>query len=143
MEKSDLPTVEQITISTSWGLSDFLWKIEEEIENRKKELDAFKKSLGEVSLEIERRYATMREENRRKLEGGLAHLPENIRAAAISAVMKEIEKGTGVPRTGPTCNVAGCSLPHRSKGYCSAHYQAARRYGWPQPAPAGFTPPKR
>lgn len=42
-----------------------------------------------------------------------------------------------------TCNVAGCANPHRSRGYCSAHYQAARKYEWPMPAPAGFEPPDR
>jgi hypothetical protein len=41
------------------------------------------------------------------------------------------------------CNVAGCKSPHRSRGYCSAHYQAARKYGWPMPAPSGFSPPTK
>jgi len=42
-----------------------------------------------------------------------------------------------------TCEVAGCNRPYRSQGYCAAHYQAARKYGWPMPAPEGFTPPPR
>lgn len=41
------------------------------------------------------------------------------------------------------CNVSGCSRPVRSKGYCAAHYQAARKYGWPMPAPRGFKAPVR
>ena len=41
------------------------------------------------------------------------------------------------------CNVAGCVRPVRSKGYCAAHYQAARKYGWPMPAPKGFKAPVR
>lgn len=66
--------------------------------------------------------------------------------------------GGGVPRRGPgrppktataaaageeACNVAGCVRPMRSKGYCAAHYQAARKYGWPMPAPVGFNAPVR
>ena len=39
------------------------------------------------------------------------------------------------------CNVAGCHRPHRSQGYCAAHYQSARKYGWPMPAPKGFKLP--
>lgn len=42
-----------------------------------------------------------------------------------------------------TCHVAGCRSPHRSRGYCSAHYQAARKHGWPMPAPEHFEPPAR
>ena len=42
---------------------------------------------------------------------------------------------------GATCNVVGCGNPHRSRGYCSAHYQAARKYSWPMPAPVSFEPP--
>lgn len=42
-----------------------------------------------------------------------------------------------------SCNVFGCGGPLRSRGYCSAHYQAARRYSWPMPAPASFEPPIR
>jgi len=41
------------------------------------------------------------------------------------------------------CEVAGCKRPYRSQGYCAAHYQAARKYGWPMPAPKGFVPPPR
>lgn len=42
-----------------------------------------------------------------------------------------------------TCGVAGCGRPYRSRGYCAAHYQAARKYGWPMPPPADFVPPPR
>lgn len=41
------------------------------------------------------------------------------------------------------CNVVGCERPYRSRGYCAAHYQAARKYDWPMPAPANFEPPPR
>ena len=33
----------------------------------------------------------------------------------------------GVVAAGKACSVAGCGRPARSKGLCSAHYQAARR----------------
>lgn len=45
--------------------------------------------------------------------------------------------------SGKTCDVAGCGKPYRSQGYCAAHYQAARKYNWPMPAPQNFTPPPR
>ena len=42
------------------------------------------------------------------------------------------------------CSVAGCGRDYRSKGYCSAHYQAARKNGWPVPAPSSnWTPPAK
>jgi len=41
------------------------------------------------------------------------------------------------------CEVAGCKRPYRSQGYCAAHYQAARKYEWPMPAPKNFSPPPR
>lgn len=41
------------------------------------------------------------------------------------------------------CGVADCKRPYRSRGYCAAHYQAARKYGWPMPAPKNFVPPPR
>lgn len=41
------------------------------------------------------------------------------------------------------CGVADCTRPYRSRGYCAAHYQAARKYGWPMPPPEGFVPPPR
>lgn len=44
---------------------------------------------------------------------------------------------------GKTCNIVDCERAYRSQGYCAAHYQAARKYGWPMPAPANFTPPPR
>ena len=42
-----------------------------------------------------------------------------------------------------TCGVSGCNRPYRSRGYCAAHYQAARKYGWPMPCPKDFVPPPR
>ena len=41
------------------------------------------------------------------------------------------------------CEVAGCKRAYRSQGYCAAHYQAARKYEWPMPAPKNFSPPPR
>lgn len=41
------------------------------------------------------------------------------------------------------CEVVGCKRPYRSQGYCAAHYQAARKYEWPMPAPKNFSPPAR
>lgn len=59
-------------------------------------------------------------------------------AAAISATSRG-------PRAEPgkLCAVVGCKRPYRSQGYCAAHYQAARKYDWPMPAPASFQPPPR
>jgi hypothetical protein len=34
---------------------------------------------------------------------------------------------SGAAAAGATCSVEGCTRPMRSKGMCSAHYQAARR----------------
>jgi hypothetical protein len=46
------------------------------------------------------------------------------------------------PATGERrCEVVGCKRPYRSQGYCAAHYQAARKHGWPMPAPKNFQPP--
>jgi hypothetical protein len=45
--------------------------------------------------------------------------------------------------SGETCGVMGCNRPKRSLGYCGAHYQSARKYGWPRPCPEGFDPPVR
>jgi hypothetical protein len=50
---------------------------------------------------------------------------------------------TGTGGSKVACNVAGCARPVRSKGYCAAHYQSARKYGWPMPAPKGFKAPVR
>jgi hypothetical protein len=33
----------------------------------------------------------------------------------------------GRPRSHRKCQVPGCGLPHVAQGYCSRHYQAARR----------------
>lgn len=65
-------------------------------------------------------------------------------AAVKNTVVRRGPKGRRAAKAaeGHACNVAGCGNPHRSRGYCSAHYQAARKYGWPMPAPAGFEPPQ-
>jgi hypothetical protein len=60
------------------------------------------------------------------------------------------------PRLGPdgqpaTCNVKDCGAPYRSKGYCSAHYQFARKTRtaadssthWPMPLTKGNWNPAR
>jgi len=39
------------------------------------------------------------------------------------------------------CEVVGCKRPYRSQGYCAAHYQSARKHGWPMPAPKDFRAP--
>ncbi|AKU89771.1 hypothetical protein [Vulgatibacter incomptus] len=44
---------------------------------------------------------------------------------------------------GKKCEVVGCNRPYRSQGYCAAHYQAARKYDWPLPAPENFKAPPR
>lgn len=36
----------------------------------------------------------------------------------------------------PTCTVTRCTGPHRSLGYCEAHYRRYRRYGTPLGQPA-------
>ncbi|WP_373048912.1 hypothetical protein [Vulgatibacter sp.] len=51
--------------------------------------------------------------------------------------------GAAAAEGSKVCEVAGCKRPYRSQGYCAAHYQAARKYDWPLPAPKGFTPPPR
>jgi hypothetical protein len=48
---------------------------------------------------------------------------------------------TAVQANKEACNVAGCVRPMRSKGYCATHYQSARKYGWPMPAPKNFAAP--
>lgn len=59
-------------------------------------------------------------------------------SAAPAAPGRKPRAGGGEP-----CNVVGCGKPQRSKGYCAACYQAARKYEWPMPAPAKFVPPPR
>ena len=37
-------------------------------------------------------------------------------------------------------NLKPCGKPRLCQGYCSSHYQLARKHGWPRPCPAdGFT----
>lgn len=51
---------------------------------------------------------------------------------------------TARTNAGVACGVAGCPRPVRSKGYCAAHYQAARKYGYPIPGkPGNFAPEPR
>jgi hypothetical protein len=73
---------------------------------------------------------------------------EMLGALGMAEVKNVVRRGAkpgrrAVRAEGATCNVAGCANPHRSRGYCSAHYQAARKYGWPMPAPSHFEPPAR
>lgn len=56
------------------------------------------------------------------------------------------------PRAAPslrpdgTCHVKlhgdRCSTLAVARGYCMRHYQSARRFGWPRPAPLDFAPPR-
>jgi hypothetical protein len=103
---------------------------------------------------LDRRIRTVLEET---LRGSFAkELRDLVRAEMMGAFGINTVKNTAVVRTprkakaarraaavGATCNIAGCNSPHRSRGYCSAHYQAARKHGWPMPAPVGFEPPAR
>ena len=50
-------------------------------------------------------------------------------------------KRAAAATSGKHCEVVGCKRPHRSMGYCAAHYQSARKHGWPMPAPKGFVAP--
>lgn len=61
------------------------------------------------------------------------------KAAKPSRAARSREAAAGEEK----CGVAGCNRPYRSRGYCAAHYQAARKYGWPMPAPKDFVPPPR
>lgn len=48
-----------------------------------------------------------------------------LRSAGASAAKTKGRPGRK-PKTGITCSEKGCSLPARSKGLCSNHYQQAR-----------------
>lgn len=66
------------------------------------------------------------------------------RTTTRAAKAKAKPKAAAEVATGDNkCGVADCTRPYRSRGYCAAHYQAARKYGWPMPAPQGFEPPPR
>lgn len=72
------------------------------------------------------------------------------RAPKAGARTAKAPKATGAARgrakadgEDTTCGVSGCNRPYRSRGYCAAHYQAARKYGWPMPCPKDFVPPPR
>jgi hypothetical protein len=59
----------------------------------------------------------------RGLNGALAH-------ASMAAPRKRGRPAkpiVGFVPVGQRCSVSGCGRPARSKGLCSAHYQAARR----------------
>lgn len=78
---------------------------------------------------------------------------EKVRAAPAKKAAAVAKKGPGRPGRPKTsdvasspetkCGVADCKRAYRSRGYCAAHYQAARKYGWPMPAPSNFVPPPR
>jgi hypothetical protein len=64
----------------------------------------------------------------RGLNGALAHVSRD-GAAAIGPRKRgrPAKPFVGLVSAGDQCSVAGCGRPARSKGLCSAHYQAARR----------------
>ena len=67
-------------------------------------------------------------------------------AALLVPVVTAAQAPSRAPRAAESdkkCEVVGCKRPYRSQGYCAAHYQAARKYEWPMPAPRGFSPPPR
>lgn len=61
----------------------------------------------------------------------------------VEAKKKARTNGSPAKEGAKPCEVAGCKRPYRSQGYCAAHYQAARKYDWPMPAPKGFVQPPR
>jgi hypothetical protein len=64
----------------------------------------------------------------RGLNGALAHVSGNGAAPLGPRKRGRPPKAfVGVVAGGNQCSVAGCGKPARSKGLCSAHYQAARR----------------
>jgi hypothetical protein len=76
----------------------------------------------------------VREELARSLATGGRGRPGRPAAKAAAPTRRNDDK---------RCNVAGCPNDYRSQGYCAAHYQAARKYGWPMPAPKNYNPPPR
>lgn len=67
--------------------------------------------------------------------------PAGRKAAAPKARPAKGAKRAAGATSAKKCNVVGCKRPHRSMGYCAAHYQSARKHGWPMPAPEGFVAP--
>lgn len=50
----------------------------------------------------------------------------------------------GVATNDELGSAAHCTQPQRCRGYCSSHYQQARKYAWPMPCPEDFeAPPPR
>lgn len=84
----------------------------------------------------------LRELVRAEMLGALG-VANAVRNTAVVRAPRKAKGGRRAAAPGASCNVAGCTSPHRSRGYCSAHYQAARKHGWPMPAPEGFEPPAR
>lgn len=109
---------------------------------------------GKLAAVLDQRIRTVLEES---LRGSFAdELRRMVRAEMLGALgIDNAVKNVVAPKrktktvrkaaapSGSTCNVSGCDSPHRSRGYCSAHYQAARKHGWPMPAPERFEPPAR
>ncbi len=60
---------------------------------------------------------------------------------ATKAARSTKSKAAGTSAGARPCNVVGCKRPYRSQGYCAAHYQSARKHGWPMPAPDNFVAP--
>lgn len=50
-------------------------------------------------------------------------------------------RANGQERTPRPCRFVGCKRPHRSMGWCSAHYQSARKHGWEMGKSEPFHPP--
>jgi|SRR5579871_671303 len=67
----------------------------------------------------------------RGLNGALANVSDAIGTGLITIGPRKRGRPAkpffGVVAAGKACSVAGCGKPARSKGLCSAHYQAARR----------------
>jgi hypothetical protein len=96
------------------------------------------KVLAELESLIAERVRTQMWTALQERLGGV--LPERVAPPAPK------RRAAPAPRSAPAtggapCNVDGCTRPARSMGYCSAHYQSARKYGWPRPCPEGFAPP--
>lgn len=64
-------------------------------------------------------------------------------AEAPAAPVKAPARRNAKSKRAANCAVKNCKRPYRSQGYCAAHYQAARKYDWPMPGKAGFSPPPR
>lgn len=78
--------------------------------------------------------------SRKAMKAAYAAAEQRLEAMAPKAKAKAPKASTGAAAGAgaEACNVKGCSRPRRSMGYCGAHYQAARKHGWPRPCPLGF-----